>query len=155
MAISGVTTLLDTCRRFLTIAWLMVIVCLGSSPAHAALTADFNDDGVLDAIVLPQPPDTNVVVRISGAAPQILKLTGRLISIVIADLDHDGHVDLGALSEQRGIHLWMNNRGDGRFTHVQRRTPRGEDTLARPGPRASPSSTTDQQPAAPENQDDL
>ena len=39
-------------------------LCLLTSPAEAAVEADFNGDGVLDRVVLPRPTDTNIVVRV-------------------------------------------------------------------------------------------
>jgi hypothetical protein len=101
-------------------------LCLTADLAHASIAADFNGDGVLDAVVLPRPPDTNIVIRVSGAAPQILKLSGRIIAIVAADVDHDGTLDLSALSERRGLHVWLNKAGHGRFAPLKKhRVPRG------------------------------
>ena len=116
-------------RRIVTLAAsLAAALCLSANPAHAALAADFNGDGVLDAVVLPHPPETNIIVRLSGAAPQILKLSGRIISVVAADIDHDGTLDLSALSEHRGLHVWLNKAGHGRFAALKKhRAPRGFD----------------------------
>lgn len=89
--------------------------------------ADFNGDGVLDAVVLPRPPETNIVIHISGSMPQILKCSGRVISVVAADVDHDGDLDLSALSDRRGLLVWLNKAGHGRFTALKKkhRAPRG------------------------------
>jgi hypothetical protein len=83
-------------------------LCLLASPAEAAVEADFNGDGVLDRVVLPRPPDTNIVVRVSGGVPQVLKFHDRIISIVATDVNHDGEIDLSALSERRGVFIWLN-----------------------------------------------
>jgi hypothetical protein len=93
-------------------------LCLLASPADAAIDADFNGDGVLDRIVLPRPPETNIVVRLSGGAPQVLKLSDRVISIVATDIDHDGEIDLSALSERRGVFIWL-NKGKGSNGHLK------------------------------------
>ena len=107
-------------------ASLVAALCLSANPAHAAIAADFNGDGVLDAVVLPHPPEMNIVVHLSGAAPQILKLSGRIISVVAVDVDHDGHLDLSALSERRGLHVWLNKAGHGRFAPLKKhRAPHG------------------------------
>jgi hypothetical protein len=103
----------------------MIALCLMADLAHASIAADFNGDGVLDAVVLPRPPETNIVIRVSGAAPQILKLSGRIISIVATDIDHDGSLDLSVLSERRGLHVWLNKAGRGRFAPLKKhRAPR-------------------------------
>ena len=105
---------------------LAAALCLTATPAHAAIAADFNGDGVLDSVVLPRPPETNIVIHVSGSAPQILKLSGRIISVLAADVDHDGDLDLSALSERRGLHVWLNRAGHGRFAALKKhRAPRG------------------------------
>jgi hypothetical protein len=109
-------------------ASLAAALCLTANPAHAAIAADFNGDGVLDAVVLPRPPETNIIIHLSGSAPQILKLSGRIISVVAADIDHDGYLDLSALSEHRGLHVWLNKAGHGWFAALKKhRAPRGLD----------------------------
>jgi hypothetical protein len=89
-------------------------LCLAGPSAHAAVSADFNGDGIPDRVILPRASETTIVVRVSGEAPQVLRFVGRLVGIVAADINHDGHVDLGALSERRGLFIWL-NRG-----HAQR-----------------------------------
>jgi hypothetical protein len=113
-------------RLAAVVAVCAAALCLCPEAAHASIRADFNGDGVLDAVVLPRPPDTNIIIEISGAAPQVLKLSGRLIAIVAADVDHDGTLDLSALSERRGLHVWLNKAGHGRFSALKKhREPRG------------------------------
>ena len=116
-------------RRVVALAAsLAAALCVLATPAHAAIAADFNGDGVLDAVVLPRPPETNIVVQLSGSAPQILKLSGRIISVVAVDIDHDGNLDLSALSEHRGLHVWLNKAGHGRFAALKKhRAPHGFD----------------------------
>jgi hypothetical protein len=99
---------------------LAAVLCLAARPARASITADFNGDGVLDRVDLPRFPVTNIVIHLSGSAPQVLKRSGRIISIVAADLDHDGHIDLSALSERRGLHVWLNKAGHGRFAALKK-----------------------------------
>ena len=116
-------------RRVVALAVsLAAALCVSATPAHAAIAADFNGDGVLDAVVLPRPPETNIIVHLSGSAPQILRLSGRIISVVAADVDHDGNLDLSALSEHRGLHVWLNKAGQGRFAALKKhRAPPGFD----------------------------
>lgn len=109
------------------VASITAVLCLTVNPAHASIAADFNGDGVLDEVVLPRPPETNIVIHISGSTPQILKFSGRVISVVAADVDHDGDLDLSALSDRRGLLVWLNKAGHGRFTALKKkhRAPRG------------------------------
>jgi hypothetical protein len=102
------------------VASLVAVFCLVAEPAHASIAADFNGDGVLDAVVLPRPPETNIVIHLSGTAPQVLRLSGRIISIVAVDVDHDGNLDLSALSDRRGLLVWLNKAGHGRFAALKK-----------------------------------
>ena len=107
-------------------ALLAAALFLTAKPAHAAIAADFNGDGVLDSVVLPRPPATNIVIQLSGSAPQILKLSARIVSVVAVDIDHDGNLDLSALTERRGLHVWLNKAGHGRFAPLKKhRAPHG------------------------------
>jgi hypothetical protein len=107
-------------------ASLAALFCLAVQPAHASIVADFNGDGVLDAVILPQPPETNIVIHISGSAPQVLKLSARVISIVVVDVDHDGALDVSALSDRPGLLVWLNKAGHGRFAKLKKHhAPRG------------------------------
>src|ERR1700704_4560393 len=106
--------------------FLAAALFLAANPARASIAADFNGDGVLDSVVLPRPPATNIVIQLSGSAPQILKLSVRIISVVAADIDHDGYLDLSVLTERRGLHVWLNKAGHGRFAALKKhRGPRG------------------------------
>ena len=133
------------------VASLVAALCLTANLAHASITADLNGDGVLDAVVLPRPPETNIVIHLSGSAPQILKLSRRVISIVAADVDHDGDLDLSALSDRRGLHVWLNKAGHGRFAALKKHhAPRGfgfarrsQTSATQPGDDA-PSASSDQ-----------
>jgi hypothetical protein len=129
-------------------------MCLLGEPAHAAVEVDFTADGLRSQIVLPRGPETSIVVRLSGTAPQVLKLHDRIIAIVATDIDHDGEIDLSALSERRGVFIWLNKGGDGRLKAVKRKHHKRGFTLSTGGPLASPrgSSTDDQTP--PGTQDD-
>ena len=114
-------------------------LCLLAAPAEAALEADFNGDGVLDRVVLPHPPETNIVVRVSGGAPQVLKFHDRIISIVATDVNHDGEIDLSALSERRGVFIWLNKgkAANGHLKTLKRKHHRRGFSLNTGGPLAS------------------
>jgi len=130
---------------------LCAVLFLAPAAAHAAIAADFDGDGVLDRVVLPRPPETNIVIDLSGSAPQVLKLSSRLISIVAVDVDHDGNLDISALSERRGLLVWLNKAGHGRFAALKkqkvRRGPgfsRGSHTTATSREYDSPAASGDQ-----------
>jgi hypothetical protein len=139
-------------RRFAAVvAAFAAVLCLCADAAHASIRADFNGDGVLDAVFLPRPPETGIVIQISGSAPQVLKLSGRVIAVVAADVDHDGNLDLSALSERRGLLVWLNKAGHGRFAALKKhRAPRGfgfsrraQTSATQPGDNA-PAASSDQ-----------
>jgi hypothetical protein len=131
-------------------------VCLLGSPAEAAIEVDFNGDGVIDRVVLPKPPDTNIVVRFSAGAPQILKFHDRIISIVTTDINHDGEIDIGALSERHGVFIWLNKgkASHGRLKALKRRHHRGGFSLTTRGPLASAPESSPDGPSATGSQDD-
>ena len=131
-------------------------VCLLASPADAAIEADFNGDGVLDRIVLARPPETQIVVRVSGSVPQILKTYDRIVSIVAADVNHDGAIDLSVLSERRGVFVWL-NKGKGSNGHLRalkRQHHHGGFSLTTLGLQASAPRSSPEGPVATGSQDD-
>jgi VCBS repeat protein len=130
-------------------------VCLVAAPARAALDADFNGDGIIDRIVLPRPPETRIVVRLSGGVPQVLNFHDRIISVVAADVDHDGDLDIGALSERRGVFIWLNKgRGPRHFKALRPRHRTGGLSFNTHGPLASAPGSSADGPAATGTDDD-
>jgi hypothetical protein len=128
-----------------------------ASPADAAVEADFNGDGLIDRVVLPRPPDTNIVVRFSNGAPQVLKFYDRIISIVATDINHDGEIDLSALSERRGVFVWLNKgkASHGHLKALKRIHHRPiAFSLSTRGPLASAPGSSPEGPAATGSQDD-
>ena len=131
-------------------------MCLFAAPARAALDADFNGDGILDRIVLPHPPQTHIVVRLSGGVPQVLNFHDRIISVVAADVDHDGNLDIGTLSERRGVLIWL-NKGQGPHGHfkaLERRHRTGRFSFNTHGALASAPGSSADGPAATATDDD-
>jgi hypothetical protein len=145
-------------RRFVgrALSSVAAAVCLLGSPAEAAIDADFNGDGVIDRVVLPKPPDTNILVHFSHGAPQVLKFYDRVVSIVATDINHDGEIDIGALSERRGVFIWLNKgkASHGRLKALKRRHHRGGFSLTTRGPLASAPESSLDGPAATGPQDD-
>jgi hypothetical protein len=134
-----------------------VALCLLASPADAAVEADFNGDGLVDRVVLPRPPDTNIVVRLSNGARQVLKFHDHIISIVATDINHDGEIDLSALSERHGVFVWLNKgkTSHGRLKALKRKHHHpGGFSLSTRGPLASAPGSSADGPAATSSQDD-
>jgi hypothetical protein len=104
----------------LLIACVLAALWPAAGSAHASVEADFNGDGVIDVVDVQHVPDERIVVRISGAPPQVLHVRSRVINIVATDLNHDGSVDITALAEHRGMMVWLNGRR-GRFKAATRR----------------------------------
>jgi len=131
-------------------------VCSFAANVQAAIDVDFNGEGVIDRVVLPRPHETNIVVRLSGAAPQVLRLHDRIIAIVATDINHDGEIDLSALSERRGVFIWLNKgkAGHGHLKAVKRHHRPVQFSLNTRGPLASAPSSASEGPAAAGPDDD-
>jgi hypothetical protein len=112
----------------------LIAICLFAAlgwctPASAAVRADFNGDGILDTATL--EPGLRPAIRIElsgGGPPLLLLLRERPVTLIAADLDHDGRMDLAGVSRHSGLFFWK-NRGDNRFTRV-RRPVRGQPQSA-------------------------
>jgi len=113
---------------------VLATVWLVPGRASASVIADFNADGIADTVELPPFSPGPVIVRVSGGRVQVLDLSERVISLVAADLDHDGDSDLGILSEHRGLRIWLNADGSGHFSAHNLRDHHG-----RPGFQLAPS----------------
>jgi hypothetical protein len=107
--------------------------------AAAAVRADFNGDGILDSATLAtlEPgPRPAIHLTLSGGGPSLLLiLRERPVTLIAADLDHDGRMDLAGVSRHTGLFFWK-NRGDNRFTRVRRPvrgTPRSTPLMLTPG----------------------
>ena len=129
----------------------IVIAALGlcATPVHAAIVADFNGDGVLDQVMVPQTPGSGIVISISGAPlPQVLKLADVPLYVVAADLDHDGDVDLSAVSRRHRLIIWLNHgrgllkRFRARFHHIGLQAPHSEILPIRQAREVEPSGRT-------------
>jgi hypothetical protein len=104
--------------------------------AAAEVRADFNGDGILDSATLEPGPRPAIRLTLSGGGPPLLLiLRERPVTLIAADLDHDGRVDLAGVSKHSGLFFWK-NRGDNQFTRVRRPargTPRSTPLLLTPG----------------------
>src|SRR5262245_36351092 len=108
-------------RRFmLVLATILAAFWLGAIPAHASIEADFNGDGVIDTLDVKHASDEQIIIRISGAPPQVLHVRSRILNVVATDFNHGGRLDITALSEHRGILVWLAGRR-GRFKAAPRR----------------------------------
>src|SRR5690242_3812766 len=107
------------CRTLL----LAALAALCTTSAYASATADFDGDGIPDRVVVAHGHDTPLVVEMSGAGRQVLNFHGRILSVLAVDLNRDGAPDVTALSERRGVLVWLNHGHRGRFRAVHQRLP--------------------------------
>lgn len=82
--------------------------------------ADFNADGVLDQAFVSQDSDKPILnIALSGVLrPHRVPLDDRIIRLVASDIDHDGDVDLVALTAAPRLLVWLNDRR-GRFSRAK------------------------------------
>src|SRR5258708_6642576 len=125
-------------------ARLALGLCLFAPSAHAAsvTTPDFNHDGIADRVLLPTAAENSIVVRVSGSKPQVLTLDDTVYSLVTADVDHDGDLDVAPLEEHGGFVLWINEDGKGNFAAATR-TPASPRVVLSGGPLATASDSDD------------
>lgn len=112
---------------------LVAAACLCAASARGAVVADFDGDGVLDRVLVPKPPATGIIVSISGSPLlQTLKLADPPLSIVAADFDRDGDLDISAVSQRHRLYVWLNHgrglfkRLRARFHHIGLQAPHSE-----------------------------
>jgi hypothetical protein len=133
-------------RAFWLVVQLALSVCILAAPARAATLADFNGDGLPDPVTAASAP-SRIFVKVSGLDTQVLHVADRILTVVAADVDHDGRLDLSTFSVRRGLSVWL-NRG-GHFVRARRAHPLRGTTVERPGPLASPAGSTNRFPSAP------
>ncbi len=120
--------------RIASCALLLLSIC---RPAHSAsVTADFDSDGVLDTATL--EPGGRPVIRVtlsSTTQPLLIVLKEHPVSLVAADINRDGLIDLAGLSQRRNLWFFTND-GEG-FTRLRQRArlhQRSSSLLTGPGP---------------------
>ena len=116
-------------------ALLLLSIC---RPAHSAsVTADFDGDGVLDTATL--EPGGRPVIRVtlsSTTQPLLIVLKEHPVSLVAADINRDGLIDLAGMSRRRNLWFFTNDNGEG-FTRLRRHVrlrQRSNSQLSVPGP---------------------
>lgn len=77
---------------------------------------DFDGDGRPDvATIRDTPVGRRIQVGLSGSS--ITDVTANVTSLLAADVDHDGDLDLVAVSRTGRVQVWIND-GHGRFTRT-------------------------------------
>jgi hypothetical protein len=125
-------------------------------PLPQRAPGDFDGDGRADeALIQDDAHDHHVLVSLSGS-PSAVALEGSVVSVIAADIDHDGDVDLIAAAPSGELVTWLND-GTGRFI-LQKAlqpgglrpaasiiNPPGRDLVALnpAGPSAAPASPTE------------
>src|SRR5438552_2207604 len=85
------------------LALALSLIAVPTYAASVVSTADLNGDGVPDRVVLASPPETSIVVRLSGSEPQTLNTPDVVIQVIVADVDGDGDLDLASLGPQQNL----------------------------------------------------
>jgi hypothetical protein len=99
-----------------------VTAVLWASPVRAA-AVDFDGDGVSDELHLSTQLRTEIIITVSASkTTHVLRLRETPLSIVAADVDHDGTLDVSTLSPRHGLRVWL-NRGRLGFFRMHRKTP--------------------------------
>ncbi len=84
-------------------------------PLPQRALGDFDGDGRPDvALIQDDGHGRHVSVRLSGL-PGVVTLETAVVSVIAADIDHDGDVDLVAAAPTGEVVTWLND-GQGRFT---------------------------------------
>jgi FG-GAP-like repeat/Abnormal spindle-like microcephaly-assoc'd, ASPM-SPD-2-Hydin len=93
----------------------------GSSPQPSSIAVgDYNHDGKLDLAVAGGGSNTNTLTILLGNGDGTFRLAGQYtvgvgaVSVVAADFNHDGNLDLAVASQSSYIAILMGN-GDGTF----------------------------------------
>ena len=94
-----------------------VMYPLGMVSLKAVALGDLNGDGRPEAVVA--GPDSIVMLLNQGdghfAPPSLLARSAGVVSVTMADLDRDGHLDvMGAQTHLNAVSIWR-SRGDGTF----------------------------------------
>ena len=93
------------------------------APPQRAL-GDFDGDGRVDtALIQDGAGDRRIVVQLSGS-PDAIDLETPVTGVIETDIDHDGDLDLVAVTPAGDLLIWLND-GYGRFTRQPASSPRG------------------------------
>jgi hypothetical protein len=94
----------------------LLLLLAGPDKASASgIVSDFNSDGFPDIATVVHQPRPQIRVTLSGSAqPIVLHINERPLSLVAADVDRDGRIDLAGSFRSRGIVVFRNH-GSGHF----------------------------------------
>ena len=102
----------------------MCLLLLLAGPVTAAasgIVSDFNSDGFPDIATVVHEPHPQIRVALSGSAQLVvLPISEHPLSLVAADVDRDGHIDLAGTFRSRGIFVFRNH-GSAHFRRWGRR----------------------------------
>lgn len=118
-------------------AALVVAATLLTGASHASAAAlavtsfraDFDNDGLLDTVsVINDGWSSQVRVWLSHLARyRVLRIPDEVVSVMAADVNADGHVDVRASTRRTGVWVWL-NQGRG---HLRRVKPASATLAAR------------------------
>jgi len=120
-------------KRIAPTAIGVALSCTLSGPAQAAdAPGDFDRDAVVEKVVVSADRQNQIVVSFSRPARQeVLHLTAQPLAVAVADVDHDGRLDLSALLPHRRLVVWL-NAGNGEFAQLQPHAPLNPRRASRP-----------------------
>jgi hypothetical protein len=89
----------------------LLLLLAGPDKASASgIVSDFNSDGFPDTATVIREPRPQIRVALSGSSQIIvLHINEQPLSLVAADVDRDGRIDLAGTFRSRGIVVFRNN----------------------------------------------
>jgi len=107
---------------------------LWTLPAGAA-NVDFDGDGVPDDVRITTQFRPEILITVSTSrATHVLHLREAPVAVVAIDLDHDGLLDLSALSPRHRLRFWLNKGRFGFFRIHPKRLPTKAPAFHNDGP---------------------
>jgi hypothetical protein len=113
----------------------LAALCVTATPARASVATYFSNDSGIDDVSVSAPPRPEIIVSISGhETPQVLKIGDTPLALVVADVNHDGVVDLTALFPHRHLVVWLNSGSHGLWRLRPQTVPRSRRRTASGSP---------------------
>lgn len=100
---------------------LLLLLAAPDKASASGIVSDFNSDGFPDIATVIHEPRPQIRVTLSGSAQLVvLHINEQPLSLVAADVDRDGRIDLAGTFRSRGVFVFRNH-GSAHFRPVGRR----------------------------------